>query len=175
MAKPTPHPEMGLATISGLDTDALRQRWAEFYGAAPAPRISRDLLIRGIAFRVQEDALSGLGKASRRQLQRLASVLRDGGSITGVKEQSFKPGTRLIREWKGQVYEVVIAGDTYIWSGKTYRSLSQIARAITGTRWSGPRFFGLEAGQGTGRQGAPLTATARGARPVPNQSGALDG
>ena len=56
----------------------------------------------------------------------------------------IKPGTKLIREWKGRVHEVIVLDDTYIWSGKPYRSLSQIARAITGTRWSGPRFFGLE-------------------------------
>ena len=65
----------------------------------------------------------------------------------GTQSRSYKPGTKLIREWKGKIREVVIAGGTYIWAGQHYRSLSQIARAITGTRWSGPRFFGLEAGQ----------------------------
>ena len=166
---------MDLAAVSGLDTEALRLRWTELYGTAPAPRISRDLLIRGVAFRVQEEALGGLGKSSRRQLQRLAIALRAGGPIPGVRDQSFKPGTRLIREWKGQVHEVVIAGDTYLWCGKTYHSLSQIARAITGTRWSGPRFFGLEAGQRTGRQVTQPATAAQVARPAPSQSGSIDG
>lgn len=172
MAKLTPTPETDLAAISGLETEALRLRWAELYGAAPSPRISRDLLIRGVAYRVQEEVLGALDKSSRRQLQRLAIALRDGGSMPGVRDQSFKPGTRLIREWKGQVHEVVIAGDIYLWGGKSYRSLSQIARAITGTRWSGPRFFGLEAGHGTGRQ---VKQSAAAAQLAPSQSGSIDG
>jgi hypothetical protein len=136
-----------LRELNGLGTDVLRQRWVEFYGMAPSPRISRELLIRAVAHRMQEEAYGGLGKSCRRQLARLAETLRDGGSIAVSQTQSFKPGTKLIREWKGKVHEVVIAGGTYIWAGQHYRSLSQIARAITGTRWSGPRFFGLEAGQ----------------------------
>ena len=136
-----------LKELGGLGTDLLRQRWTEFYGMAPSPRISRELLIRGVVHRMQEEAHGELGKACRRQLARLAETLREGGSISISQTQSFKPGTKLIREWKGKVHEVVIAGGTYIWAGQHYRSLSQIARAITGTRWSGPRFFGLEAGQ----------------------------
>ena len=139
-----------LKELDGLGTDELRQRWAEFYGMAPSPRISRELLIRAVAQRMQEVAQGGLGKPCRRQLVRLAETLREGGSIPVSQTQSFKPGTKLIREWKGKVHEVVIAGGTYIWAGQHYRSLSQIARAITGTRWSGPRFFGLAAGQGAG-------------------------
>jgi hypothetical protein len=136
-----------LRELGDLGTDDLRQRWAASYGTAPSPRISRELLIRAVAYRIQDEAQGGLGKSCRRQLARLAETLRDGGSIAVSQTQSFKPGTKLIREWKGKVHEVVIAGGTYIWAGQHYRSLSQIARAITGTRWSGPRFFGLEAGQ----------------------------
>jgi len=137
-----------LTELGGLGTNELRQRWAEFYGVAPSPRISRELLVRAVAHRMQEEANGGLGKSCRRQLARLADTLGAGGSIEVSQIPSFKPGTKLIREWKGKVHEVVIAGGTYIWAGKQFRSLSQIARAITGTRWSGPRFFGLEAGQG---------------------------
>lgn len=136
--------------LGGLGTDELRQRWAAFYGMLPSPWISRELLIRAVAHRMQEDVYGGLDKSCRRQLARLGDTLREGGSIPVSQTQSFKPGTKLIREWKGKVHEVVIAGGTYIWAGQHYRSLSQIARAITGTRWSGPRFFGLEAGQGAG-------------------------
>jgi hypothetical protein len=137
-----------LGKLGGVGTDLLRQRWVEFYGVAPSPRISRELLIRAVAHRMQEDAQGGLGKSCQRRLARLADTLSEGGSIPVSQTQSFKPGTKLIREWKGKVHEVVIAGGTYIWAGQHYRSLSQIARAITGTRWSGPRFFGVEAGQG---------------------------
>jgi hypothetical protein len=145
--KPNALRAVELRELNGLGTDVLRQRWVEFYGTAPSPRISRELLIRAVAYRIQDEAQGGLGKSCRRQLARLAETLRDGGSIAVSQTQSFKPGTKLIREWKGKVHEVVIAGGTYIWAGQHYRSLSQIARAITGTRWSGPRFFGLEAGQ----------------------------
>jgi hypothetical protein len=139
-----------LKELGGLGTDELRQQWSKLFGLAPGLRISRELLIRAVAHRMQEDAHGGLGKTCRRQLVRLAETLGESGSLEGIQTQSFKPGTKLIREWKGRVHEVVIAGGTYIWAGQHYRSLSQIARAITGTRWSGPRFFGLEAGQGAG-------------------------
>jgi hypothetical protein len=137
-----------LEELGGLGTDELRLRWSNLFGMAPSPGISMELLIRAVAHRIQEEAHGGLGKSCRRQLARLAVTLGEGGSIETPKIRSFKPGTKLVREWKGKVHEVVIAGGTYIWAGQHYRSLSQIARAITGTRWSGPRFFGLEAGQG---------------------------
>ncbi len=172
-----------ISGLADLDTDVLRQRWAELHGMAPAPRISRDVLIRGVAYRLQEDAHGGLSKSCRRQLQRLAETLRDGGSVPTTQAQSFKPGTKFIREWKGKVHEVVIAGDSYIWAGKSYRSLSQIARAITGTRWSGPRFFGLEAGKGTAQAAAAPTIAAQPAKATrprvgtsnPGNTGAADG
>jgi Protein of unknown function (DUF2924) len=144
MAKPS---ESVMTEIEGLrdgDLPVLRQRWQELFATAPSPRISRDVLIRGVAFRLQEEIHGKLGKACRRQLTKLATDLGSGRVLTR-SQPNFKPGTKLIREWKGKVHEVVIAGDTYIWSGKHYRSLSEIARAITGTRWSGPRFFGLAA------------------------------
>ena len=137
-----------LNELGGRSTDELRQRWTELFGVAPSLRISRELLVRAVAHRIQEEAQGGLGKACRRQLARLAVTLGDGGSLEVAQSRSFKPGTKLIREWKGKVHTVVIADGTYIWAGQHYRSLSQIARAITGTRWSGPRFFGLQAGHG---------------------------
>ena len=147
MPKPNALLAAELRELGDLGTDELRQRWTGFYGMAPSPRISRELLIRAVAHRMQEEAHGGLGKSCRRQLARLAEILGEGGSLEVTQNRSFKPGTKLIREWKGKVHEVVIAGGTYIWAGQHYRSLSQIARSITGTRWSGPRFFGLEAGQ----------------------------
>jgi len=124
-------PPEEIEALHDADLEFLRQRWSDLFARAPSPRVSRDVLIRGVAFRLQEEAYGALGKRCRRQLVKLAA------------QPSFKPGTRLIREWKGKTHEVVIADDTYIWCGKHYRSLSEIARAITGTRWSGPRFFGL--------------------------------
>ena len=142
-AKAGSQAQQEIADLPALSTDDLRLRWTELYRVAPTSRISKDLLIRGVAFRIQEEAHGGLGKSCRRQLKRLAETLRDEGAIPTTQGQTFKLGTKLIREWKGKVHEVVIAGDGYEWGGKRYRSLSQVARSITGTRWSGPRFFGL--------------------------------
>lgn len=160
-----------LKGLGGLGIDELRQRWSELNGMEPNLRISRDVLIRGVAYRIQEKIHGGLSKGCRRQLHRLAETLRKEGSIPSLQGQSFKPGTKLIREWKGKVHEVVIAGDTYIWAGKHYRSLSQVARAITGTRWSGPRFFGLESGQGTEQPGASKSITTAAAKGATTKSG----
>lgn len=145
MSKPHLRFSTDIDGLADLDADVLRRRWTELYGMAPAPRVSRDVLIRGVAFRLQEEVHGGLSKSCSRQLQRLARDLREKGSIPTSSDQAFKPGTKLIREWKGKVHEVIIVGDGYLWAGKHHRSLSQIARSITGTRWSGPRFFGLEA------------------------------
>jgi spermidine synthase len=108
------------------------------------PRISKTLLIRGIAYRLQEEASTGLSKLTRRRFKQLAKALRDRGTLQ-QQTPALKAGTKFIREWKGRVHEVVVAADSYIYAGKHYRSLSQIARTITGTNWSGPRFFGVEA------------------------------
>ena len=137
-ARPIPD----ITSLSDLDTTSLRQRWADLFDIEATSRVSRDLLIRAIAWRLQEEVCGGLSNSARRQLARHAQELRSSGSISISSSADLKPGTKLIREWQGRVHEVVIVEDGYIWSGKRYRSLSQIARIITGTRWSGPRFFG---------------------------------
>lgn len=134
-----------IASLTALDLHMLRQRWMECYGVEPGNRISRQMLIQAIACKLQADALGGLGKTTQRKLARLAAELRRDGQINAGRSQTASTGTRLIREWKGKTHEVQVTGDGYVWEGRRYRSLSQIARAITGTRWSGPRFFGLDA------------------------------
>jgi hypothetical protein len=131
-----------ITSLSDLDTPSLRQWWADLFDIEATSRISRDLLIRAIAWRLQEEVCGGLSNSARRQLARHAEEFRSSGSISVSSSADLKPGTKLIREWQGRVHEVVIVEDGYVWSGKRYRSLSQIARIITGTRWSGPRFFG---------------------------------
>jgi Protein of unknown function (DUF2924) len=137
-ARPIPD----ITSLSDLDTPSLRQWWADLFDIEATSRISRDLLIRAIAWRLQEEVCGGLSNSTRRQLARHAQEFRSSGSISVSSSADLKPGTKLIREWQGRVHEVVIVEDGYVWSGKRYRSLSQIARIITGTRWSGPRFFG---------------------------------
>jgi len=133
-----------IAALNDLTTTSLRQRWAELFCLEPATRISRDLLIRAIAWGVQEKAHGGLSKAAQRQLARHAEEIRSSGSLSMAAVSKYKPGTKLIREWQGKVHEVIVLDEGYVWAGKKYRSLSEIARGITGTRWSGPRFFGTE-------------------------------
>jgi hypothetical protein len=130
--------------VTVLETEHLRERWTALFGIEPAARLSRDLLIRGIAFRLQEQAHGGLSKSATRQLAGYAKEIRGSGVVNVTSSAVAKAGTKLIREWKGRIHEVTVLGDAFSWGGKQYGSLSEIARAITGTRWSGPRFFGLE-------------------------------
>jgi DUF2924 family protein len=101
------------------------------------------LLIKFLAFRIQEQAHGGLSLATRKRLRELARKFEanPNSEISGAPR--IKPGTRLIRDWRGQSYRVTVLENGYAYAGKRYSSLSQIARLITGTRWSGPLFFGL--------------------------------
>jgi hypothetical protein len=124
--------------------DELRSEWRRLYDHDP-PRISRDLLILGIAYRQQEIEHGGLGKATLRKLQTLAKTLRTRGRIGPTPDLTLKPGARLIREWRGRTHTVTVTEDGFEYGGTSYPSLSTIAKKITGAHWSGPRFFGLSA------------------------------
>jgi hypothetical protein len=132
-----------LDRLAKLGAPELRAEWARVY-KRPAPRrISRDLLLRGIAYRVQEEMYGGLEPRIVKALQRIAGAVREGRGIPETPKNELHAGVRLLREWNGQTHIVEVIPDGFAWRGKTYRSLSVIARAITGTQWSGPRFFGL--------------------------------
>ena len=105
-----------LARLGGLDSLSLRQRWTKLFDVEPSPRISRDLLIRAIAWRLQEEVHGGLNKTAQRQLAEHAAGLRSSRSMSVSSGADYKPGTKLIREWQGKVHEVVILDDGYIWS-----------------------------------------------------------
>ena len=107
------------------------------------PRISRDLLIRGIGYRLQELQHGGLGKSTRRKLKTLAKMFRTEGRVAPDPGLSLKPGARLVREWHGRTHTVTVTEDGFEYAGTTYPSLTKIAKKITGAHWSGPRFFGL--------------------------------
>lgn len=132
-----------IATLQSLTNDDLRQRWAEIFRSPPPKHISRDLLLRGIAYRIQEKALGGLKPATKRRLLKLAEQRQAGDRPQGPTAQRVNPGTRMLREWQGETHSVVVTEEGFDYRGRTYRSLSKIAREITGARWSGPRFFGL--------------------------------
>lgn len=126
-----------------LDLLGLRRRWLELYETEAPLRMSRELLVQAIAYRLQEAACGGLSRASKAKL----SSHTDERSKRQIRvDRSVRPGTRLIREWNGRTIDVVAdATGAFVYRGKAYRSLSAIACEVTGTRWSGPAFFGLDA------------------------------
>jgi hypothetical protein len=128
--------------LSHLSPDELRKEWRRLYRSQP-PRFSRDLLVRAIAYRIQELRNGGLSKATRRQLTSLAEARDSGAQIAEDGVQRVRAGARLIREWNGRTHTVMVEEDGFTYAGQSYRSLSAVARKITGARWSGPRFFGL--------------------------------
>ena len=131
-----------IATLTDLTAQQLRNEWRRLYRSHP-PRLSRDLLVRTIAYRMQELAYGGLSKATQRRLIALTKELRANGGIVSDPGPRDRPGSRLVREWRGRTHTVVVREDGFEYAGKPYSSLSKIAQAITGAHWSGPRFFGL--------------------------------
>ncbi|HXJ37231.1 MAG TPA: DUF2924 domain-containing protein [Candidatus Eisenbacteria bacterium] len=132
-----------LAALSGLSYEVLKARWQDLFGAPLQARLSRRLLMYAIAYRMQEQVLGGLTPATRRKLARAAQDLAKGRAPT-TPATTIKPGTRLLREWQGLVHEVIVLERGVQYRGRTWPSLSKVAREITGTRWSGPLFFGLK-------------------------------
>ncbi len=134
-----------LAAIPELSRVALIKRWAAAYGRPPPKGVSRRLLEHAAAWQLQSQAFGGLDLAVRRRLQQQAKSKADGTSQVpeAVKSKIPPPGSRLIREWHGRTYTVDVLETGFLFDGKRFGSLSQVARAITGARWSGPRFFGL--------------------------------
>jgi hypothetical protein len=144
--------------IRSLQLDALRRQWRLVFGRVPPAGLSKDLLGRMIAARLQERAFGGLDRNSLRFLQSLARQERP-------PRRQLKPGTVLVREYQGRRHTVTTARDGFEWQGTTYSSLSAIARAITGTSWSGPRFFALhQAGEGRKPKGKSAAAPNDGRR-----------
>jgi hypothetical protein len=123
----------------------LKKRWRVLYGSEPPRRISRDLLIRALAYRTQEQAVGGLKPCTRRLLARVAADASERRSVQVAPEPILKPGTLLLREWHGIQHQVIVREEGIVFRGKPYKSLSEVAYRITGTKWSGPRFFGLKA------------------------------
>jgi DUF2924 family protein len=122
----------------------LRDSWRSLYRTEPPNKIDRSLLIQGVGYRIQENALGGLKSATRRLLMRAAENVAAGGDIRVNSNRTAKPGTVLVRDWGGVTHQVAVQEHGLLFRGKRYGSLSEIARVITGSRWSGPLFFGLK-------------------------------
>ncbi len=130
--------------LRSFDLEELRDEWRRLYHG-DAPRISRDLFVLALSYRIQEIEHGGLGKATRRKLQTIAKSLRITGRVGPAPSLSLKPGARLVREWQGRTHTVTVNEDGFEYAGVNYASLTKIAEKITGAHWSGPRFFGLSA------------------------------
>ena len=135
--------EKQLNALAQIPTHALRANWRKIYRAEPPRRIPRDLLMRAVAYQIQERACGGLDRKTKRRLRTLARSFEADGRLPLSSGPSLKPGAKLIREWHGKTYRVAVLENGFEFEGERYRSLSKIAREITGAHWSGRRFFGL--------------------------------
>ena len=135
-------PDQSIEDLPGMSPAQLRATWRDQY-RKPAPDIGADLLRRGLAWRIQARVNGGLTTSTRKAIEKAQEQLARTGSVASSRDLTIKPGTRLVREWHGKTYHVLVLDNGFEHEGRHYESLSQIARAITGAHWSGPRFFGL--------------------------------
>jgi hypothetical protein len=149
--------EVEIDRIRSLGLDALRQRWRATFGTTPPTGLSKDLIARTIAYRIQEAAIGRLDHQTSKLLDHLARGEKAGTELN----RRLKSGTVLIREYQGERHTVTAIPDGFVWQGTTYSSLSTIARAITGTAWNGPRFFGLRGNGHTDQESNAKPAMAK--------------
>ena len=133
-----------LGGLSQFSEETLNDHFRRLYGVEPPARMRRPLLISAIAYRQQEKALGGLKPATRRLLASVAADAAARRPVEAERERQVKPGTTLLREWHGVHHQLTVLEDGVQFAGARYRSLSEVARKITGSRWSGPLFFGLK-------------------------------
>jgi hypothetical protein len=148
------NPAAQVAVLPDLRISELKQLWRDLYGKEPPP-YNRPYLMKRLAYRIQELAQGGLSEGARFQMKavlqqigadELAAPRRDAVHRRRRQVKSPVQGTRLVRDWQGERHEVTVLADGFEYAGRPYRSLSAIARAITGTQWNGPAFFGLRRG-----------------------------
>lgn len=134
-----------LAGLASLSQAQLRTEWRKHHKGQQMPAgLGRDLASRAIAWKMQERVRGGLPPATARELKRLAKQLHENGDIDLAKDIQIKPGTKLVRQWHDTIYHVLVLDDGFQFQDRHYRSLTPIAKEITGAAWSGPRFFGLK-------------------------------
>jgi Protein of unknown function (DUF2924) len=130
-----------LPDLSLLD---LRLRWKTLFGH-PAPKsLRRNFLARAVAYQMQVEAYGGLSVATKRRLREIANAVRNGDANAALGSTGIKPGTQMIRQWRNTSHTVTALAEGFEWNGSTYKSLSAVANAITGTNWNGFAFFGIK-------------------------------
>jgi hypothetical protein len=135
--------EQEIQELLTLDVTALRRKWPALFGADPSPYLGRVFMVRAIAYRLQERAFGGLKQSTQRVLDRFSET-RGKKTQPSASRQRAGAGTVLIRQWKGVQHRVTVLDRDVLYRGRRYKSLSEVARTITGTHWSGPLFFGLK-------------------------------
>jgi hypothetical protein len=143
-----------LAALPRLSKAALCDLWKQFFKTNPLRQTRKDVVLPILAYRIQEEAFGSLSPESRRRLRQLAATFEANPKAVVSNRPPIKPGTRFVREWKEQVHVVEAEEEGYVYRGSRYENLSEIARLITGTRWSGPLFFGLKTKQSAQSQEA---------------------
>lgn len=133
-----------LQELPHLPRPRLHSLWQELFAKPAHPQLRRNLMVPLLAYRLQEQAYGGLKPFTRKRLQKLAVDLEQKQKARPSLVPQLRAGTKLLRQWQGQMHEVVVADEGFDYRSKRYESLSEIARQITGTRWSGPLFFGLK-------------------------------
>jgi len=148
-----------VANLATLDLAGLRLQWRNVFGGSAPNRLPKPLLARILAYRLQSDAFGDLPDSVRRTLDGFGA--RDSGGEGRPRStlRRIKPGSILVREWDGRLHRVMALEEGFAWDGKTYRSLSKVARAITGGHWNGPRFFGLTGSKAMARAAAAIAPT----------------
>jgi len=136
-----------LQALPCLPMQELRLLWQELFAKPAHPRLRRTLMLPILAYRMQEQVYGGLKRSTRKRLGKLAAELEQNRKSSLLLAPQLKPGTKLLRQWQGEMHEVLVADERFEYRGKRYESLSEIAREVTGTRWSGPLFFGLKQGR----------------------------
>ena len=140
---PEPIPSR-LSDLRELDRIALSDLWRQLFDAPAPAKLRRDLMIPILAYRIQEKSFGPLKAVTQTRLRQLAEGFARGQEQPPLSKSSLKTGTRLVREWRDEVHLVNVEANGYEYKGGRYKSLSQVARLITGTRWSGPLFFGIK-------------------------------
>lgn len=136
--------EADISEIHECSRDELTIKFEKLYRQPPPRKMGRELMARAVAHQIQLRVSPNSQSALDRKLATYARQLREAGQIKIAPSSAMKPGSRLIREWQGELHEVSVRDDGFVYRDREYRSLSAIARDITGTRWSGPAFFGLK-------------------------------
>jgi hypothetical protein len=153
--------ETEIAHLRGLGLPELRAVWEKHYGTTVPRTLRRNILVLSIAWQIQAKAVGGLKPATRKHLRQVAEAARAGTVVRPYSNGRIKPGTKLIRVWQDTTHMVTVLADGLEWQGKRYRSLSEIARTITGTRWNGLVFFGVKPRASESKQAIPAKAVQR--------------